>query len=462
MGKVAKNTLNASSTATGNGGERSPAKLRNRKSNAGGEKSKHEDGDGNDDGIVPAEDSKKKWRNWRQRTTFTFVMIGGFVTVIALGPLSIMLMVLCLQVLIYREVISLSSVPKKERDLPWSRAMNAYFLVCLEYYLYGHNLHRALKRHPWLEAHLQAVFAHHNFISFSLYLIGFVWFVGTLRKGSYRFQMGQFAWTHMALGLVVVQSQYMIENIFEGIFWFFLPIALVIVNDIFAYVFGFFFGRHRLIELSPKKTWEGYIGGGLTTMAFGFLLTAALSDWRFMVCPPPNLHMTAFSDVKCDVNPVFVPRDYRLPAAVASALSAVLGRTIATVTIRPVQFHSLAISAFASLIAPFGGFFASGVKRAFNIKDFGNSIPGHGGVTDRFDCQFIMAAFSHTYYVSFIKVSTVTVSGLFSSFLAMSADRQVELYQSIQEYLQTTGSIAMEGAGATAATAAASVVAAAA
>ncbi|KAJ2209937.1 phosphatidate cytidylyltransferase, partial [Coemansia sp. RSA 518] len=116
--------------------------------------------------------------------------------------------------------------------------------------------------------------------------------------------------------------------------------------------------------------------------------------------------------------------------------------TITTVTIRPVQFHSLAISAFASLIAPFGGFFASGVKRAFNIKDFGNSIPGHGGVTDRFDCQFIMAAFSHTYFTSFIKLSTVTVGAVFSSFLVLNPEKQIELYHSIQEYLQTSGSVA--------------------
>ncbi|KAJ2376251.1 phosphatidate cytidylyltransferase [Coemansia sp. RSA 2607] len=483
MGRVSKKGSH-SNIAAGSG-DNSPAKLRNRKTAGSKIKDKQQQdvkGDSEDDeldedesaeqgaaangsgntgsvggNIVAQEDSKKKWKNWRQRTTFTFLMIGGFLTVIALGPLSIMLMVLCLQIMIYREVISLSSVPKKERDLPWARAMNAYFLICTEYYLYGHNLHRALKRHPWLEAHLQGVFAHHQFISFSLYLIGFVWFVGTLRKGYYRFQMGQFAWTHMALLLVVMQSQYMIENIFEGIFWFLLPIALVIVNDIFAYVFGFFFGRHRLIELSPKKTWEGYIGGGLTTMAFGFLLTALLSDWNFMRCPPPNLHMTVFSNVTCDVNPVFLPRPYRLPSAVTTLLATLFGKHVTSVVIRPVQFHSLAISAFASLIAPFGGFFASGVKRAFNIKDFGNSIPGHGGVTDRFDCQFIMAAFSHTYYVSFIRLSTVTVSSVFNSFLAMSAERQVELYQSIQEYLQTTGSISATDAPAAVAVAAASV-----
>jgi len=53
----------------------------------------------------------------------------------------------------------------------------------------------------------------------------------------------------------------------------------------------------------------------------------------------------------------------------------------------PFQIHVLVMATFASLVAPFGGFFASGFKRAFNIKDFGHSIPGHGGMTDRMDCQ---------------------------------------------------------------------------
>ena len=52
----------------------------------------------------------------------------------------------------------------------------------------------------------------------------------------------------------------------------------------------------------------------------------------------------------------------------------------------PVQIHSFVIALFACTLGPFGGFFASGFKRAFKIKDFGNSIPGHGGLTDRFDC----------------------------------------------------------------------------
>ena len=47
----------------------------------------------------------------------------------------------------------------------------------------------------------------------------------------------------------------------------------------------------------------------------------------------------------------------------------------------------MVLAMFASIIAPFGGFFASGFKRSFKIKDFGDSIPGHGGMTDRMDCQ---------------------------------------------------------------------------
>jgi hypothetical protein len=52
------------------------------------------------------------------------------------------------------------------------------------------------------------------------------------------------------------------------------------------------------------------------------------------------------------------------------------------------------MATFASLVAPFGGFFASGFKRAFNIKDFGHSIPGHGGMTDRMDCQYVQLPFT--------------------------------------------------------------------
>jgi phosphatidate cytidylyltransferase len=56
-----------------------------------------------------------------------------------------------------------------------------------------------------------------------------------------------------------------------------------------------------------------------------------------------------------------------------------------------------------------GGFFGSGFKRAFKMKDFGDTIPGHGGVTDRFDCQMIMAMFAYLYYWNFVAPPQATV-----------------------------------------------------
>jgi phosphatidate cytidylyltransferase len=57
-------------------------------------------------------------------------------------------------------------------------------------------------------------------------------------------------------------------------------------------------------------------------------------------------------------------------------ISAVLG--IGQLTLLPVQLHALVLGLFASVVAPFGGFFASGIKRAYGLNDFAALIPGHG------------------------------------------------------------------------------------
>ena len=72
--------------------------------------------------------------------------------------------------------------------------------------------------------------------------------------------------------------------------------------------------------------------------------------------------------------------------------------------ITKLQVHMLVLSLFASTIGPFGGFFASGLKRSIKIKDFANLIPGHGGASDRMDCQIIMGSFTYFYLHSFVKV----------------------------------------------------------
>lgn len=89
----------------------------------------------------------------------------------------------------------------------------------------------------------------------------------------------------MALYLIVVQAHFIMNNIFEGMIWFFLPVSLVITNDIFAYICGITFGRTPLIKLSPKKTVEGFVGAWVFTVIFGFLFTAVLSRNSYFICP---------------------------------------------------------------------------------------------------------------------------------------------------------------------------------
>jgi phosphatidate cytidylyltransferase len=97
--------------------------------------------------------------------------------------------------------------------------------------------------------------------------------------------------------------------------WFILPSSLVICNDIFAYFAGFFFGRTPLIKLSPKKTWEGFLGGFLATVVIsngqvilGFILSGYLSQFSYMTCSLRELNTHS----KCDTNPVFLPREIHL------------------------------------------------------------------------------------------------------------------------------------------------------
>ena len=67
---------------------------------------------------------------------------------------------------------------------------------------------------------------------------GFVQFVLRLKKGQYLEQFGQYAWTHMILLVVFIPTSFFVSNIFDGLIWFLLPCALVIINDIGAYLVG--------------------------------------------------------------------------------------------------------------------------------------------------------------------------------------------------------------------------------
>ena len=268
-----------------------------------------------------------------------------------------------------------------------------------------------------------------------LYVIGFVFFVANLKAGHLKFQFTNFAWTHMALYLLVVQAHFVMNNVFEGMIWFFLPASLVICNDIFAYICGITFGRTQLIKLSPKKTVEGFVGAWIMTVLWGIMLTKVLMRSKYFICPVNDLGSNIFTGLECDPNPVFLPHTYTLPD-----LFFLPEGTNFSFTIEPMQFHSMVLASFASLIAPFGGFFASGLKRTFKIKDFGDSIPGHGGMTDRMDCQFIMGFFSFVYYQTFVAQHKLNYGNVMElAITGLSLEEQMELVKGLAKYLENQG-----------------------
>lgn len=237
----------------------------------------------------------------------------------------------------------------------------------------------------------------------------------------------------MALYLIVVQAHFVMNNIFEGLIWFFLPASLVITNDIFAYVCGITFGRTQLIKLSPKKTVEGFVGAWVCTILFGYGMTNVLMKYKYFTCPVNDLGSNVLTGLECNVNPVFNTVSYTFPEWT---------HITGTFAVAPIQFHILVFATFASLIAPFGGFFASGLKRTFKVKDFGESIPGHGGITDRMDCQFTMGLFSYMYYHSFIAVHKSSVGGVIEAAITgLTVEEQLDVVKGLGKYLYNQGAV---------------------
>ncbi|KAG6911135.1 hypothetical protein DXG01_003875 [Tephrocybe rancida] len=403
-------------------------------------------------GVALSQDSEKakKRQSFITRTLWTFIMIGGFIGLLLLGHAYMILLVMLCQTLVYREVtalFSLKSTKPESYDVedmggkdPWSKTLNWYFFAVTNYFLYGESIIYYFKHVVFADAQLLPFATNHRMISFILYTIGFMGFVMSLKKGYLKQQFGLFCWVHMSLLLIVVSSHFIVNNILEGLIWFWVPASLVICNDVFAYVWGITFGRTPLIKLSPKKTVEGFVGAIWSTLFFGVVWGTYFMRFDYMICPVHDLGVSAWNPTRCTPNPVFVWNEWEIWKPVAVFLSTLFGRTVSTISYAPYQYHLLLLSFFASLVAPFGGFFASGFKRAFNIKDFGHSIPGHGGMTDRMDCQFLMGVFTYVYYSSLIREHHVTVGGVLQTIVSgLTLDQQLELIADLKRYLGTQG-----------------------
>jgi phosphatidate cytidylyltransferase len=127
------------------------------------------------------------------------------------------------------------------------------------------------------------------------------------------------------------------------VFWIY-TISMVWICDVFAYLIGSRVGKHKLLEqISPKKTWEGFIGGGLCTIMVAFWMS------KIFFSEPSSMYFTDFSHPNTPL------------------------------------YYWILISVSAWLIGTLGDLVESSIKRNFDVKDSGSILPGHGGIFDRFD-----------------------------------------------------------------------------
>lgn len=214
-------------------------------------------------------------------------MISGFFFIIALGHFYVALLVMSIASIMYYEIISLKRKEEKDKRgrVSWIDWYN--FFVFAFYVIPNVFLRRILVEKTFSPDSLaeKVFYDYHNLISFSLMILGLLLFVLTLERGSYRYQFQRLAWSILALILVFLLPSLVTYNIYQGFFWVAFPHCCVICNDVCAYLVGFFAGKTPLIKLSPKKTWEGFIGGAFFTMVFAFIATDYLSQIPHIVCP---------------------------------------------------------------------------------------------------------------------------------------------------------------------------------
>lgn len=328
-----------------------------------------------------------KFADLKARTIWTVVMLLIFFLFIAAGPFYCAILVLIIMSLIFSELIDLNRY--KDRNME----IKGYYFVAWFFYanaMYYFNIPIFKERTSVFTkfAITDIIIKHHSIICFMMFCLGILLFLRFLVRGYMRYQFRSFAYIQIIALILGVTSSLIISNIFSGMLWFILPCGMVICNDIAAYIFGRLFGKTQLTELSPKKTVEGFVGALFSTIVYSCIITEFIVNspiFRRSLCPLSEISFLVTQYQDCNISR-FDSIQYSFYGFNITAL----------------QIDTFSIALFTSLIAPMGGFFASGFKRAIKIKDFSDTIPGHGGFTDRMDCQILVGIFTHLWLTNFV------------------------------------------------------------
>lgn len=267
---------------------------------------------------------------------------------------------------------------------------------------------------------------YHYLATFIFALMGIIKFILSIEKGKYKQHFLKLAFIIISLLYVVSQPLMIISNIYFGMIWLILPHCLIVLNDCFAYLFGRILGKKPLIVISPNKTVEGFLYSSFFTIIVAMLVTPYILKIKPLLCSANKFTFVPF---------MYLRTGCRVPYAYGTfTFPTIRGYTL---TVDKMYIHVFILSLFASLFAPFGGFLASGFKRALKIKDFSDFIPGHGGILDRFDCHILMGSFTYLYLKTFVRKTYPNVEDVFKMVIKLQRSDQVAVLDKINELLET-------------------------
>lgn len=172
---------------------------------------------------------------------------------------------------------------------------------------------------------------------------GLVSVLAAIKKCSVTVTVGLRVWNLTVYATIGFLALVRLRLMADGLAYVLLPLVISWMSDTGAYFTGSFCGKHKMAPvISPKKTWEGFFGGWVISVGCAALFGVV----------------------------------YQWIGHVQLAVS-------------PMQMAVLAVP-----LAPLsvcGDLLASKIKRKYGIKDYGNIMPGHGGVMDRFDSVILIA-----------------------------------------------------------------------
>jgi phosphatidate cytidylyltransferase len=187
----------------------------------------------------------------------------------------------------------------------------------------------------------------------------------------------------MVINYVGLGSASIVILRFLGVRFLVYLFLITALTDIFAYIFGVRYGKHKMAPLiSPKKSWEGAIAGTIiaTIIASCFALFYGVIFAQG----------TMFGDLFNSTGEMTLLDNF-------SEIGDTQPRWVQAILIVPVTF-------FSSILGQIGDLVASRLKRTYKIKDFGKILPGHGGLLDRFDSAMFVAMFLTAIFLLIFRV----------------------------------------------------------